>query len=120
MFYCRFLCAFLDRLSKAKLSIEQIDTDGKEIGDIRQLSTRIIQQWNILFPNSPIHSIDDITPNTLIATKTRCAITDIIRSREEVVLDRSSRQKQKLLMEVEVLRTRLNQQEAESASLTEE
>ena len=47
-------------------------------------------------------------------------MTAIINSREEVVLDRSSRQKQKLLMEVEVLRTRLNQQEAESASLTEE
>lgn len=116
----RFLCAFLDRLSKAKLSIERIDPDGKEIGDIRQLSTRIIQQWNILFPNSPIHSIDDITPNTLIATKTRLSLSPKIMSREEVVLERSSRQKQKLLMEVEVLRTRLNQQEAESASLTEE
>lgn len=67
----RFLCAFLDRLSKAKLSIERIDPDGKELGDIRQLSTRIIQQWNILFPNSLIQSIDDISTNTLIATKTR-------------------------------------------------
>ena len=37
-----------------------------------------------------------------------------------MVLDRSLRQKQKLLMEIEVLRSRLNQQERESASLTEE
>ena len=44
---------------------------GKEIGDSRQLSTHIIQQWNILFPNTPIHCLDSLSSNTLIATKTR-------------------------------------------------
>lgn len=67
----RFLSAFLDRLSKVKFSIETINPSGKEVEDSRQFSTRIIQQWNTLFPNSPVHCIDTLSSNTLIATKTR-------------------------------------------------
>ena len=69
-----FLSAFLDRLSKAKLSIESIgliDPSGKDIIEIRKLSTAIIQQWNFLFPNSLIQSNDTVSTNSLIATKTR-------------------------------------------------
>ena len=67
----RFLSAFLERLSKARLSVDSIDPNGKDVYSIRQLSTRIIQQWNSLFPNNLIQSFDDISTNTLIAAKTR-------------------------------------------------
>lgn len=67
----RFLSAFLERLSKARLAVESMDPNGKDVYSIRQLSTRIIQQWNSLFPNSLIQSFDDISTNTLIAAKTR-------------------------------------------------
>lgn len=116
----RFLSAFLDRLSKAKISIEAIDPTGKEINDVRQLSTRIMQQWNILFPNSPIHCIDTLSSNTLIATKTRFEYECPFTCREEVILDRTTQQKLKLMMEVEVLRSRLQQQQQESNRLQEE
>lgn len=67
----RFLSAFIDRLSKAKQSLEGIDGSVSGMTDMKQLSTRIIQQWNTLFPNNPIYSIDHVSSNTLIATKTR-------------------------------------------------
>ena len=67
----RFLSAFLDRLSKAKNTIEEAEKGNKGLQEVHQLSTRIIQQWNMLFPGTPIQSLDSISTNTLIATKTR-------------------------------------------------
>ncbi|KAK8795340.1 hypothetical protein WA588_004186 [Blastocystis sp. NMH] len=106
----KFLSAFLDRLSKARFAIETVDSNKREVEDMRQLSTRIIQQWNKLFPNSLIKSSNDLSANLLIATKTR----------EEVVLDRTNQQKQQLMIEVEVLRSRWQQLQQESAQLKEE
>ena len=47
-------------------------------------------------------------------------IIDLVPFREEVVLDRSTQQKQKLLIEVEVLRSRWQQCQIESNHLKEE
>lgn len=44
----------------------------------------------------------------------------MIRVREEVILDRVTQQKLKLMMEVEVLRSRLQQQQQESSRLQDE
>ena len=114
------MSAFLDRLSKAKQSLESASTPGSEVTDLRQLSTRVIQQWNALFPNSPIHSADSVSTNTLIATKTRYCACVWYECRDEVVIDRSTQQKQKLLMEVEVLRAKLQEQQQEVMHLQEE
>ena len=114
------MSAFLDRLSKVKQSLESATTPGSEANDLRQLSTRVIQQWNALFPNSPIHSADSVSTNTLIATKTRYPASMLCDCRDEVVIDRSNQQKQKLLMEVEVLRAKLQEQQQEVAHLQEE
>lgn len=116
----RFLSAFIDRLSKAKQSLEGIDGSVSGMTDMKQLSTRIIQQWNTLFPNNPICSIDHVSSNTLIATKTRYVLFPCCECRDEVVLDRSNQQKQKLIMEVEVLRARLHKQQEETVHLQEE
>lgn len=44
----------------------------------------------------------------------------MIMVREEVILDRVTQQKLKLMMEVEVLRSRLQQQQQESSRLQDE